>query len=60
MRKPGQCAKMLTPDWLWHGALPRSSRQSACARPRGTTSCCRTWYRSIDISSLSCIIAGQM
>ena len=23
MRMPGQCAKMLSPDWLWYGAPPR-------------------------------------
>ena len=23
MRIPGQCAKMLSPDWLWYGPPPR-------------------------------------
>ena len=23
IRMPGECAKMLTPDWLWYGAPPR-------------------------------------
>src|SRR6185503_3343617 len=60
MRIPGQCAKMLSPDWLWYGPPPRRYPPIGTRMTIGHVYVLPDRYRSIDISSRSCIIAGQM
>ena len=60
MRMPGQCAKMLSPDWLWYGPPPRRYPPIGTRITTGADQLLPERYRIIDSSSRICIIAGQM
>ena len=51
---------MLSPDWLWYNPPPRRYPPIATRMTIGHENMLFERYRSIDTSSRSCIIAGQM
>jgi hypothetical protein len=60
MRRPGQCAKMLSPDWLWYTPPPRRYPPIATRMTTGALNELAERYLSIESSSRICIMAGQM
>ena len=60
MRIPGQCAKMLVPDWLWYGPPPRRYPPIGARMTTGADHALPDRYRKTVSSSRIWSMAGQM